>query len=143
MLFGNPVNYGNSVDLLEYYWRRKHADRPVYPLCFKICKGVERIVIRRRVSLFWAVPNNSRHRTVAILFTLISTRNKTMSRLHSLVHVRFCVSRKPQFIIPIFVTPRNCPHILIPRHLIVPNGKSFGHEQPLEDLDLEILSAGR
>jgi hypothetical protein len=66
-----------------------------------------------------------------------------MSRPHSLVHVRFCVARKPQFITPIFVTPRNCPYILIPHRLVVPNGKSFGHEQPLADFDFEIISAGK
>ena len=64
-----------------------------------------------------------------------------MSRLNSLVHVRFCVTGKPQFNPPTFHTLHNCPHILISCHLILPNGKSFGHEEPLADLDFEILGA--
>ena len=66
-----------------------------------------------------------------------------MSRLNSLVHVRFRIGRKPQFNPPIFVTLRSCPRILISRRLILPNGKSFGHKQPLADLDFEILGAGK
>jgi hypothetical protein len=61
--------------------------------------------------------------------------------LNSLVLVRFRVAPKPQFDLPIFVTLRNCPHILISRRLILPNGKSFVHEEPLADLDFEILRA--
>jgi hypothetical protein len=72
----------------------------------------------------------------------MSTRNKT-SHLNSLVHVRFRVAGKPQFNPPIFVTFRSCPYVLISRRLIVPNGKSFGHEEPLADLDLETLGAGK
>ena len=66
-----------------------------------------------------------------------------MSRLNSLVHVRFCIAGKPQFNPPTFVTLRNCSHILIPRRLILAHGKGFGHEQPLADLDFEILAAGK
>jgi hypothetical protein len=66
-----------------------------------------------------------------------------VSRPNSLVHVRFRVPRKPQFNPSTFLTLRSCPHILISHRLIVPNGKSFGHEQPLADLDFEIPSAGK
>ena len=74
----------------------------------------------------------------------MSARNKTIEseRLDSLVHVGFRIVRKPQFNLPTFVTFRNCSHILISRGLILPNGKSLGHEQPLADLDFEILGAG-
>jgi hypothetical protein len=69
-----------------------------------------------------------------------------VNRLNSLVHVhvqfRQGVSRKPQLNPPLFVTSGICPHILISRHPIVPNAKDFGNEQPLADLDFEILGIG-
>lgn len=88
------------------------------------------------------VPNKSRHRDDAILFALMSTRNK-VNRLNLLVHVRFCVARKPQLNLPYFVTLGSCPHILISSRLIVPNAKGFGNNQLLADPDFEILGIGK
>ena len=39
MMFGNLVNYENSVDLLEYCWRTRHTQPTIIPSSFQNIQG--------------------------------------------------------------------------------------------------------